>query len=290
MHHRSFLFCSIASIQLLGSCSGQPPAQDGTGLGPVLIVDRTDTTVALRFDPPHGFERPIEPAGSFGDHLRQLPLLPAGTQVHLFDGTLKYRQDVHAAVIDMSVGNRDLQQCADAVMRLRAEYLFANNRKDEIAFAFTSGYNATWKRWRQGERIKVQGNKCAWVRSGTPDTSHAQLLRYLGIVFSYAGTLSLQRELDHATPNDMSAADLRIGDVFIQGGSPGHAVIIVDKAYAPNGRICFLLAQSYMPAQQIHVLKNTRQPELGAWFMLEEHDRLYTPEWTFDWADRRRWP
>jgi hypothetical protein len=44
-----------------------------------------------------------------------------------------------------------------------------------------------------------------------------------------------------------------------------------------------LLAQSYMPAQSIHVLRNIDEPRLGAWFAVPgaapaEFD---TPEWTF---------
>ena len=50
---------------------------------------------------------------------------------------------------------------------------------------------------------------------------------------------------------------LQPGDVFIKGGSPGHAVIVVDVAiYTQTGKKVFLLAQSYMPAQQIHILVN----------------------------------
>ena len=47
---------------------------------------------------------------------------------------------------------------------------------------------------------------------------------------------------------------LQPGDVFIKGGSPGHAVIVVDVAiYPQTGKTVFLLAQSYMLAQQIHI-------------------------------------
>lgn len=47
----------------------------------------------------------------------------------------------------------------------------------------------------------------------------------MDIIFAYAGTLSLENEL---IPVDLS--DMEIGDVFIQGGSPGHAVVVVDIA------------------------------------------------------------
>ena len=65
------------------------------------------------------------------------------------------------------------------------------------------------------------------------------------MVFSYAGTASLSRELAPVNYQDM-----KIGDVFIQGGHPGHAVIVVDIAVHPKTKKkVFLLAQSYMPAQ-----------------------------------------
>ncbi len=246
-------------------------------------------TIGSSIPPPIGFSRTPVENGSFGSYLRSLPLRPAGTLVHLFNGELKARQDVHAAVIDISTGERDLQQCADAVMRLRAEYLFANGREDGIAFDFTNGFRAEWKRWRRGERIQVNGNRCTWAASARPDASHAQLLHFLETVFTYAGTRSLQSELDRSATARPASDVLYIGDVFIHGGSPGHAMIVVDMAKQRDGRTAFLLAQSYMPAQDIHVVKNLRHPELGAWFVMDQDDQLFTPEWTFDWSDHRSW-
>ena len=243
------------------------------------------TTIASRFEPPDGFQRVEAADGSFGNWLRTLPLQPEGWPVHLYNGNLKARQDVHAAVIEMSVGTRDLQQCADAVMRLRAEYLFATGQQDAIAFHFTSGFLAEWKRWRQGERIDVDGNNCRWLRRAEPDGSHEEFMRFLTIVFTYAGTLSLEQELTPIPPDD-----LRIGDVFIDGGSPGHAVIVVDAARDASGRTAFLVAQSYMPAQEIHVLKDPDDARLSPWFIVEQGQVLHTPEWTFDWGDLSRFP
>ena len=38
------------------------------------------------------------------------------------------------AVVDLSVGNKDLQQCADVIMRIRAEYFYAMKHFDRIKF------------------------------------------------------------------------------------------------------------------------------------------------------------
>lgn len=282
----------VPFLAMLLCCGCEMAAQQATALSPdvrVPIDDAGDTSVVLRFSPPPGFSRRPVPERGFEDYLRELPLKPHGSPVLLYDGKPKSRQDVHAAVIDMSVGSKDLQQCADAVMRLRSEFLFAGGRQDEIAFHFTSGFKSEWARWRKGERITVRGNTCAWSSWAGPDASHAQFMRYMEMVFTYAGTRSLQRELDPGA-KDMNSTEPRIGDVFIQGGSPGHAVIVVDVAHDEDGRIAFLIAQSYMPAQEIHVLKNLRHPELGAWFLFEQDAALYTPEWTFEWSDRRCWP
>ncbi|MEO8589469.1 MAG: DUF4846 domain-containing protein [Flavobacteriales bacterium] len=284
---RSPLPITVAFVALSLCAACQTPAQQraDTLHDAHLVANDSSSTVAMRFAPPDGFSRAAVPDGGFEHYLRNLPLKPRTAAVHLFNGSSKIRQDVHAAVIDMSVGPTDLQQCADAVMRLRAEFLFANGRQDDIAFNFTSGFKAEWGRWRKGERIAVEGNACRWVPGSTVDASHAQLLHYLGRVFTYAGTLSLSKEL-----RDAATSPLRPGDVFIQGGSPGHAMLVIDVAEGSDGRMAFLLAQSYMPAQDIHLVKNSRHPELGAWFILNGDDRLYTPEWTFAWSDRKNWP
>jgi hypothetical protein len=242
-------------------------------------------TVGSRFAPPVGYTRAALATGSFGAYLRSLPLKPEGAGVHLFDGRLKNNQGVHAAVIDMSVGTTDLQQCADAVMRLRAEFLFAADRKDEIAFNFTNGFKAPFSRWTKGERIRVQGNNCSWTHSGKAGAAPADLLDYLQVVFTYAGTASLSAELV-----ECASTAVQPGDVFIQGGHPGHAVIVVDVASDGKGSQVFLLAQSYMPAQEIHVLKNLQNPDLSPWFKLNDGAELKTPEWTFGWDQRKRWP
>src|SRR5260370_18415408 len=77
-------------------------------------------TLEARFAPPSGAARVAVAAEGFGAFLRRLPLRPAGAEGHLYDGTRKARQDVHAAVVDLDVPPRDLQQSADAVMRLWA--------------------------------------------------------------------------------------------------------------------------------------------------------------------------
>lgn len=283
--HMVTLICAAA---LLATCT--PPVAGPTvaslpDVTEAVSVTDTGSIIATRFPTLAGFQRNGSEATTFGTYLSQLPLKPQGTAVHLYNGDLKWNQRAHAAVVDMSVGTKDLQQCADATMRLRAEYLFASGRQDEIAFNFTNGFRAEWKRWRNGDRIKVNGNECTWTSGSIVDASHEQLIRFLTVVFTYAGTLSLERELMNA-----GTAELEIGDVFIQGGSPGHAVIVVDKAEDENGLKAFMLAQSYMPAQEIHVLLNQKHPDLGAWFILDGDDELYTPEWTFDWGDRKRWP
>ena len=67
----------------------------------------------------------------------------------------------------------------------------------------------------------------------------------------------------------------------MQGGSPGHVVMIVDVCVNEEGKKAFLLAQGYMPAQEFHVLKNDLHEE-DPWYYEEEITYpLSTPEYTF---------
>lgn len=247
----------------------------------------SSNTIAARIPVPRGYERIPAPLGSFQEWLRHLPLKDEGAKVLLFDGNEKGRQNIHVAVVDLDVGTQNLQQCADAVMRLRAEYLYARQQYDAIHFNFTSGDRASFQQWRAGYRPTINGNQVRWQKSQPPDSSRKTFRRYLNSVFMYAGSYSLERELQSVGSLD----DMRIGDVFIQGGFPGHAVIVVDMArHTKTGAKIFMLAQSYMPAQDVHLLKNPGKLRSTPWYELNFGETLRTPEWTFRKTDLKRFP
>jgi len=248
-------------------------------IGETTKISNEESIISSRFPEPRGFIRTKIEKNSFGQYLREFPLLSYGEEVHLFDGSLKYNQGVHAAILDIDVGNRDLQQCADAIMRLRAEYLFENKRYKEIAFNFTNGWKFEYQKWREGSKLKMKGNKSSWVNGGDKKETYKDFRNYLDQVFMYAGTLSLAKEL-----KAKSLKDIKIGDVIIKGGSPGHAVIVVDMCVnSDNGDKAVMLAQSYMPAQQIHILKDQNSLEYSPWYLVSQiKDKIVTPEWTFD--------
>jgi hypothetical protein len=239
--------------------------------------------LSARIPPPPGFQRPALPAESFAAWLRHLPTRPGRPKVRLHDGRRKANQSAHHLVIDIDTGTRDLQQCADAVIRLRAEWLFAAGREDDVCFRFTSGDAARWTAWRAGDRPHVRGNEVSWHRRADPDGSHASFRRYLDQVFVYAGSWSLSRELRRVA----DPLALRPGDVLIQGGFPGHAVLVLDVAEHADGRRVVLLGQSYMPAQDFHVLVNPASPD-SPWYPVAAAGPILTPEWRFDWGDLMR--
>lgn len=225
---------------------------------------------------PEGFVRMQLAEKSFGSWLRNIKLKQDRT-VYLYDGSRKLNQSAQFAVLDISVGAKDLQQCADAVMRLRAEYLRSVGREDEIVFHATDGTKLDYHSWTDGYRFIINHGKLSKQKLAAVDSSPASFRAYLDVVFMYCGTLSLSREL-----KPVAMGDIAPGDVWIKGGSPGHAVIVMDVATNAQGEKRFLLAQSYMPAQDIHILRNPLYPETRQpWFVLPNEKTLNTPEWTF---------
>ena len=179
-------------------------------------------------------------------------------------------------MIDIDIGNKDLQQCADAVMRLRAEYLYSSNQYAEIHFNYTNGVNIPFTKWSSGYYPTLRGNKVVWTSSNNNST-YKSFKKYMINIFMYAGTASLEKEMK-AIP----LSEIQPGDVFIKGGFPGHAVIVLDIAVneKTNDKV-FLIAQSYMPAQNIHILNNPRNKD-SPWYSLSEiQDEIVTPEWMF---------
>jgi len=234
---------------------------------------------------PEGFNRTNTDSNSFGSWLRRLPLKAKDTPLKLYDNIEKWNQSDHYRIIDIDVGNADLQQCADAVIRLRAEYLYATGKYTMIHFNFTSGDTAWFRKWAEGYRPQINGDNVRWNRSASVCRDYQTFRTYLDSVFMYAGSHSLSKELD--TVDDLEK--IQAGDVFINGGFPGHAVIVIDVAQSSSkDQVAFLIAQSYMPAQDIHILKNPNNEDISPWYIVNDGDCLDTPSWVFDWSSLRR--
>ena len=245
--------------------------------GQAQFIDPSGSSIQTRFVPPEGWVRVTVPMKSFGENLRGLPLLKNGELVKYYDGTTKPNTGIYAAVLEQKIGKRDLHQCADAVMRLRADYLWRNKLYSQIHFNFTNGFVADYDSWRKGKRISVKGNTVKWVNGGVVSNDYNSFWKYLNMVFAYAGSMSLSKELV-----SVEIKDMQIGDVFIRGGHPGHTAIVVDMIVDPlTGKKKFLLAQSFMPAQQTHVLWNPNVKGNDPWYPLNFGVMLITPEFSF---------
>lgn len=250
---------------------------------PWLSQGREIRALAESIEAPNGFVRvPVE-GGSFGAFLRDLPLRAAGAPVNSFSGQLLHEgSDPRiAAVAELDVSPVDIQQCADSVIRLHAEWKWAEKQADSVGYHFLSGDYATWKRYRAGERPKVDGNKVAWTSGATTKDDHASFRKYLDMVFNYASTISLASK--SAKPIDRK--DVRAGDFFVLPGGPGHAILILDLAKDASGKTVALLGQGFMPAQDFQVLSMGGSP----WFSFDA-DAVQTPFWPepFPWSSLRR--
>jgi hypothetical protein len=241
-----------------------------------LLAAALAETVSEAFPPPPGATR--APADAFGASLRALPLHPEGRAVLTYDGRTVAIDA--ARVVDIPVGKRDLQQCADSALRLRATWERADGHTP--AFHFTSGDLSSWGAWAAGVRPKIAGSDVVFVAGAArPDASDASFDAWLTNLYTYAGTRSLP--LDTVAVVGDPAAVVQPGDLVNQPGSPGHVVVILDVARG-GGETWVLVGQGYMPAMDFHVLDG---PDAG-WFPVEGELLPSTPI-AVPWSGLRRW-
>ena len=235
----------------------------------IIKNNTTAPTKICEIPLPKGFERSKLDSGSFGFYLQNFTLKKDNT-VYYYDGSKKTNQNLHYAVLNISVPNKDLQQCADAIMRLRAEYFFARKEYNKIEFKST---NATY-------------NFANYLKQIDVDTDEKGFSGFMEKVFENCGTYNLADMLN----TKQNANDLTIGDVFVKAGSPGHAMIVVDYAInkVTNEKI-FLLAQSFMPAQSVHIVKNLSNENLSPWYKVDTNSIIETPGYTFIWSCLKSW-
>ena len=284
----NYILLIVLSLLFSFSISCQNPASNKSNRESINVENQDVKLYASvsEIPLPEGYERIELSQSSFGWFLRNQEIKQENNIVYLYNGEPKTNQNAQYCILKTDVGNRDLQQCADAVMRLRAEYLFRQGKYKEIHFNFTSGDTAWYAKYADGYRAEINGNKVSWIKKSEKDSSYKTFRKYLDLVFTYAGTYSLSKELLPVT----NINDIQIGDVFIQTGQPyGHAVIVVDLAvHRTTGEKIFLLAQSYMPAQEIHILVNPIDKNLSPWYSADFNNELQTPEWIFYKDDLKR--
>ncbi|MFO0588029.1 MAG: DUF4846 domain-containing protein [Polyangiaceae bacterium] len=278
-----------------------PPTKDGKGpvdeswvdvaaypwLHDRTIAEQTiDGKVQSRFPAPSGWTRAPLQAGSFGAWLRGLPLRPK-SPVRDYRGRELLRADDSriAAVAALDEGAADLQQCADSVIRLHAEWRWSRGDRDE-SYRAASGAEMPFGRWLAGSRPVVEdGKRLTWkleAKRGDRD-DHGSFRRFLDAVFMWANTGSLARD-----GKRVALAELRPGDFFVLPGGPGHTVLVLDAATSASGQIAVLLGQGYMPAQSFHVLRGANG---SPWFTLDPSaEGVDTPFWPapFPWSSLRR--
>lgn len=244
-----------------------------------LKIDATKSTVKTRFPPPKGYKWVNEEKNSFGEYLTNFPLYPQNFPVRDFREIPIQKQYNHAAVLKIDVGSKDLQQCADAWIRLYAEYLYAKKEEDKIGFHFTSGQFLSWKDYKNGIRTTEIKDKVKFTKSAKFDNSYLNFRNYLDLVFNYAGTISLDKESESILKNE----DIKAGDFLIKPGSPGHSVFIIGYAQNASGKRVYLLAESFMPAQDIHIIINPLDRKLSPWYVLDVNSpKTITAKYIFD--------
>ena len=238
-------------------------------------------TVASRIAPPKGFHRVPAAPGTFAAFLRALPLAPPGTPVKSYAGSEILAADDSrlAAVLNLDIGAGDLQQCADSIERMHAEWRWSVGRSD-VTYPAASGTALGFNEWKKGVRWAPKGMGLERSTGAKPDDSYGSYRRYLAFVFAWSNTVALER-LGAGAGADSSKvriekSELRGGDFFVMGGNPGHAVLIVDVVEDDQHHRRALIGQGYMPAQNFHLVRPEGSD--SPWFSLDG-DAVATPFW-----------
>lgn len=243
------------------------------------LIDKDSSTIASRVNVPKGFKRVAYPSKSFAFYLRNYTLKPFGSKIINYDDSKYFWQGGHIGILELPVPKNGLQQCADALIRIRSEWLWETDRKDDIGFNFTSGHYCSWNAYAEGYRPTIKGNKVTFHKTASANSSEENFYNYLNLIYMYSGTLSLYNELE-----PVKDTDLRIGDMLIKGGSPGHIVMICDEVINDKGETLYLLFQGNTPAQSVHVVKNLEDATISPWYQLKDNAVIPVSNYTFESA------
>mgnify|MGYP001630376465 CR=1 FL=1 len=241
-----------ATPQPTQTATPKPTEEPFTG-----FYDTEAMTLKERIHTPEGFHREEVETDSFAAFMENYALYKDGKKVKLYDKTLKQNQDAGKISAFLTI--------------------------EKMNFHLVNGFACEFSKWAEGMRVSFSGSSTTWTQSAAANDDETVFEKYLRFVFAYASTISLSDE-----SKKIKKAEIQAGDIFVQGGSPGHAVMVLDVCTDDSGRKAFLLGQGFMPAQQFHVLKNPLHED-DPWYYVDELTYpLQTPEYTFEKGSLKR--
>lgn len=248
-----------------------------TYIVPTSLINKEGRTIKTRIKVPEGYKRINPLTESFSEYIQNYKLKESGAEVINYNGQPYIYQSGHVGVLEVPVPTNGLQQCADALIRIRSEYLWDQNRKDEIGFKFTSGHYCSWTKYAEGYRPKINGNNVTFSKTASVNHSKENFYKYLNLIYTYAGTYSLSQELKKVP----QLSEVVIGDLLIYPGFPGHVMMVADIIEDGQGHRRFAFFQGNTPAQSVHIIKNATNVVMSPWYDLEGKTSLNTPIYTF---------
>ena len=211
-------------------------------------------------DSPKGFVK-VYDDNDFGIFLRNLPFKTFENEVKNYDGSVKQNTNSVSAVINLPITDKNKQTYSNGVFRLRNEYLFDTKKFNLIKF-------------------DKEEKPLASFNSFSRSKSYSDFLAYLDEVYDKLSPSSLAN-YTHKIP----LTDIKIGDIFYQNSSnKSHAVMIIDLAENLKGKKIMLLAQTFYPSQELHVISNPENTDISPWYEVKE-GTLLTPDWRFFTSD-----
>jgi hypothetical protein len=221
---------------------------------------------------------------SWSEWLRLLPLAAPGTPVRNYRGEIVVPgDDEHlAAVVAIDIGNRDIQQSADVILRLHAEWRWYI---DDLRMLYLSDTKVELplQKWVAGERLIEGEGQPSWIRQAapTPKLEHAEFREYLDSVFTWSDGRALLAESVPLAPEVLEP-----GAFFLHEGHPAEVLVVLDVATSPAGKRAMLLAQALNPAENIHVIRPSRD---SLWFPVRTDQPVRVPRAKpYAWKELRR--
>lgn len=242
------------------------------------MIDPAGTQIASRFRTPKGFSRTDVDKGGFGEFLRNTYLKPHGEQVYYYNGKVKILQNVFDAVVDWDITSNGMTG-SDCIIWFHSEYCYEKGLYEDMVYPLRTGFKMDFTKWLDGYRSIMEENEFRWEKTDDLDSSYFALKNFQEFTFAFADVNSILYQCEKSTPEELD-----FGTVFISKDRWGHGVIVVDVAEDPEtGERLFLLAQSFVPAQQMEILQNPARGELSPWYSVEDiKEVLVTPQWTFN--------